>query len=315
MRFRSLGSMLLLFAATFGLVVTASADSIIFLGLRYTALGSAKLQLVNGALVVSNIGPSGSDGVLIALPSNTTLFDLEISPLGSASSMSLGSFLRQTSFEVGSSQPVWIVQSTDIGNAVATGFTVLPPWPSLTADYFLGGVLVGTEQIANGALFYTQDQETTHKSDYECCPEMHSGGLDGSVAFALDTPNGSTFFVDDVEVYGPATAFRGFSSVSMTAGGGITTFTIVGAQLRPPLACSVCSVSTIRSGGRHLFLATNDMYRYQLPTTSIFTGEPAEGRGGQEAATAVLESLATGYLSWPPERVFAGPSVDPPGRQ
>ena len=159
MRFRSLGSMLLLFAATFGLVVTASADSIIFLGLRYTALGSAKLQLVNGALVVSNIGPSGSDGVLIALPSNTTLFDLEISPLGSASSMSLGSFLRQTSFEVGSSQPVWIVQSTDIGNAVATGFTVLPPWPSLTADYFLGGVLVGTKQIVNGALFYTQSQE------------------------------------------------------------------------------------------------------------------------------------------------------------
>src|ERR1022692_155127 len=51
MPLRSLGSMLAAFAATFGLVATASAGSITFQGLQYTSLGSATLQVGAGTLV------------------------------------------------------------------------------------------------------------------------------------------------------------------------------------------------------------------------------------------------------------------------
>jgi len=68
-----LGGILLLlpFSTAVQGVQTQSGPTLEFYGISHTALGRAELELIDDALVVSNIGPGGLDGVFVDLNQST----------------------------------------------------------------------------------------------------------------------------------------------------------------------------------------------------------------------------------------------------
>lgn len=226
-RTTSLTKLAALCTVIFALVATVSADTVIFQGLEYSSVGNATLQIVNDTLVVSNIGPSGSDGVSLHFPSGTISSDIELAPFVN---MPVGSFLEHTTFGLGSDQPISTARSTAIeGGGVAATFTY-PGQETLNASFYLGGVLLGTEVVPNGGIFLQADPGITHR-------DVLSGGVvikgtDQEYGFNVFTPDDEMFVVDDYRLSAPAPSWlTGLSSASFTAGGGITSFTIVGEQL------------------------------------------------------------------------------------
>jgi hypothetical protein len=161
--------------------------------------------------------------------------------------MPTGSFFEDTSFGLGSNQPILTALTTAIGGgAVDTSFT-MPGQTTLDAAFFLAGNLIATEVIPNGGIFMQSLDEITHPNF--CCPLIVGGGVDQQVAFTVFTPDDETFLVDDYEVSAPAPlSFAGYSSLSFTAGGGITSFTIVGEQLQTVPEPNTFSMLTIGLG-------------------------------------------------------------------
>ena len=68
LRLKNIAATLAVCATTFLLSAVCNADQIHIFGLDHTSLGNAHLTVVDGSLVVSNIGFGGGDGVLVSLP-------------------------------------------------------------------------------------------------------------------------------------------------------------------------------------------------------------------------------------------------------
>lgn len=134
--------MVVLFAA-----IPASAGTINIFGLPNTSQGNATLNVVGGSLVVSNIGSSGDDGVLVTLPSQTTYFDAHFNPLA-PQSLNPGSVFQVTGLGTINgipNQTTATAQAVDMGSQWALNFNFSNITSGdLEAYYYLGGVLVAT---------------------------------------------------------------------------------------------------------------------------------------------------------------------------
>jgi hypothetical protein len=199
--------MLLMAAATFGLFGQARAATVTFLGLQYTSIGNATLQIVNGTLIVSNIGPTGADGVSVALPLNTSLWNPVINNLGAASGTPIDSFINLDSYTrfFGEDALVSSIHSTHVsntlfGNAVVSQFGRALS-QNVTANYFLGSSKVATEAISMGSVFasdfWPDDWDLSASRGFLT---LVDGSLSWLNAGNITSPSGSVFFADRMEV-------------------------------------------------------------------------------------------------------------------
>lgn len=125
----------------------ARADVITIFGLQHTSLGQATLQVVNGNLVVGNIGPSGNDGVRVDLPFLPNFHEW----IAQYASPINGTFRMTTTGVVNGTpnQTISTLTSTPTGN----GFLVAANFPNFqgpfVANYFLNGNLVLAEDLSS----------------------------------------------------------------------------------------------------------------------------------------------------------------------
>jgi hypothetical protein len=211
---RSIGLTVVLFVSTFGTVAEASAAPVNIFGLEHTALGGATLQVVSGTagdqLVVSNIGPSGADGVSVALPSNTTLWEAHINDLGNLGSYEPGSFLQITSIGTIDGVPNQIAatgRATNLGSQVGINFDLSTVSSApLKAEYFFNGSLIATEIVPNNPSVEWLAARWPFDGDLTVCPFIPRC-VDVSITWkgfgsgvSLTTPDDETFIVDTIEL-------------------------------------------------------------------------------------------------------------------
>ncbi len=60
---------------------SGGGDMVVFDGLTYIATGEAELEVTTAGLVVSNIGPSGDDGVRVERPAGLRSADVDVQPV------------------------------------------------------------------------------------------------------------------------------------------------------------------------------------------------------------------------------------------
>ena len=225
-----------LFVVTLLLVAACHADNVNIFGFDHTSLGNAKLAVDNGGLVVSNIGVGGGDGVLVNLPSTTTLWAAHINDVGQQSD---GSFFQMTGIGTINGQQNQVVStarvtSFDNGQQVDIGVnsSSVTSHPVL-AQYFLHGVLVGSELVNPETDWYGGRNNLSWHVDCQvpCIGPDHwpiSEEIDwlGQDVY-LKTPNLGQLLVDDMVLETTSTdiVFSGYSGASWTASG-ISTFTI-----------------------------------------------------------------------------------------
>ena len=155
-KLKSSGSALALFALSVVWPQHLNAGTIDIFGLPNTSLGSATLTAVGGTLVVSNIGPSGTDGVSVGLPTNTTSFDSVIANLGSASSTPTGSFVTLTGMGTVNGIPNQLISTTtatDLGSSLDLEYTSPVTSGGLFVQYYLDGNFFASEITPATSIF------------------------------------------------------------------------------------------------------------------------------------------------------------------
>jgi hypothetical protein len=140
-------------ALVIGVSLVAPARAVLIFGLEHTPVGNAALHVANGTLVVSNIGPSGNDGVFVTLPPGLALWRAQLEPLGSASSTADGSFLQLNGIGMINGiahQVVTKLRATDVGAQISFQFDLSAvSTGSVLANYFSNGTLLSTETVQN----------------------------------------------------------------------------------------------------------------------------------------------------------------------
>ena len=251
-KLKSSGSALALFALSVVWPQHLNAGTIDIFGLPNTSLGSATLTAVGGTLVVSNIGPSGTDGVSVGLPTNTTSFDSVIANLGSASSTPTGSFVTLTGMGTVNAIPNQLISTTtatDLGSSLDLEYTSPVTSGGLFVQYYLDGNFFASEitpatSIFTGILKWPSDLNLSLQ--FFClpgcvpppspppppCPWWFFVCWDSPVT--ITTPDNEVLPVDSIEITPTALSgtVGGFSSASLTAGGGISSLTILSEQVQ-----------------------------------------------------------------------------------
>ncbi|MGA2064178.1 MAG: PEP-CTERM sorting domain-containing protein [Thermoguttaceae bacterium] len=232
-------------------------------GLSYSPVGNATVALATAGtgVVVGNLGSAGQDGVSIGLSgaqgtAQTQSFSLDTS-LDLGGTPPTGAFLKQTAMAStlgGTNQLVSTITATQLAGgstSVAADFTPVSNAP-LTIDYFSGG--------PNGTLVYSEQAPGAGVATVSCIPPGNTvvsiygdnngswyqfwkwtGGVDGNLG-AVTTAGGTVLpagdninFIDFLATPTASGAALGpYSSFNLTAGGGISSFTVSGETVATP---------------------------------------------------------------------------------
>jgi hypothetical protein len=247
-------------ACLWGAVSSAQVGSpITAFGLSYSPVGNASVALATAGtgIVVGNLGSAGQDGVSINLSGvqgTAQSFSLDTS-LDLGGTPPTGAFLQQTAMAGSTNQLVSTITATQLpgGSAsLAADFTPVSNSP-LTINYFSGG--------PNGTLVYSEQASGAGAAAISCAAgsarwtayvdfwpfnplDNWSAGFDsGPTAFQAITTAGGTVlpasdninFVDFLATPTASGAALGpYSSVNLTAGGGISSFTVTGEVTATP---------------------------------------------------------------------------------
>ena len=235
LRLKNIVATLAICATTFLLSAVCNADQVHIFGLDHTSLGNAHLTVVDGSLVVSNIGFGGGDGVLVSLPSNTTLWGAHINDVGIQAD---GSFFQMTGLGTVNGMQNQIVSTARMtsfeGGSLYTLDTDLSAVTShpVLAQYFLRGILVGAELVDPAPVFLCNNCNNTSFSvdcEFPCFGPEHliTYGIDWNNPAFLTTPSGAHFSADllELETTTLDATFGGYSGASWTASE-ISSFTI-----------------------------------------------------------------------------------------
>ena len=229
LRRKSIAEMFAVCLTTFLLSAVCNADQVHIFGLDHTSLGNAHLTVVDGSLVVSNIGFGGGDGVLVSLPSNTTLWGAHINDVGIQAD---GSFFQMTGLGTVNGMQNQIVSTARMTSFEGGSFYTLDTdlsavtSHSVLAQYFLGGVLVGAELVDPASVFTCGGCNNT---SFHVDSFLHgiTYDIDWNNPAFLTTPSGGHFSADllELETTTLDATFGGYSGASWTASG-IPSFTI-----------------------------------------------------------------------------------------
>lgn len=207
-------------------------------GFDHTPIGGAILT-PNGttSLEVANLGSSGNDGVAIdvsTIPNDQYFWGATLKDLGPASTHSPGSFVQMSNLGSVNGVPNQLVS---VGRAQTVGanvdlsvdFSHVTAGP-LRIEYRLGGMLV-TDEIVPASSFsgmMAAGFPTGFYFDWVGFPPLPTLKMVYPDTQALLTPGGAVVLADNFDVFADAltvTVGR-HSSVSMAAGGDISSFTI-----------------------------------------------------------------------------------------
>lgn len=123
----------------------ASADEVVIFGRTHTSIGAATLAVVEEKLVVSNMGPSGEDGVAIDVAGELLgqALEFEFDDPGDLPAEAFLDFASQGTVDGMEDQPVGSLRGEH--SEVTMDLNGLTP-SSVTAYYFASGDLIGTEE-------------------------------------------------------------------------------------------------------------------------------------------------------------------------
>jgi hypothetical protein len=245
----------------------ALADSMADFGVQYNSLGNATLSsTASGGVQVSNIGSTGSDGVQLMPLSGAspwaTNFYLDTSiDTGSAP---VGSYYEETNYGPisGGTAPVvsslTVTQQSD-GVTLSADFPDSPSGQLITIDYYSGGpdgTLVHTETTGQTGFGITvrkaggYEPDTTQSDwNYYNWPNVCTQAYDSFSSFGDVTTVGGTVLpeTDDIDFIHMIAqtnlpmepASLDDSSITITGGGGLTSFAITGEALMVPEPASI----------------------------------------------------------------------------
>ena len=224
-------------------------------GLMHTSLGNATLTQSGTGIVVGNLGSAGQDGVAITPPAQTSgqnfALDVSIADLGAVAN---GSYIQQTAFSGnpgGTNSVVSTLTATQVSSSSVSLTADFSPVSNglLTINYYTGG--------PTGTLVYSEQYiGTTPQIDVSIYPNsiytdrtgpwydvtQWTGGWDfeGGGRQPFLTAGGvvlpASDNIDFVDILAPPTtaAAAPYSSVSLTAGGGIGSFAITNESVSVP---------------------------------------------------------------------------------
>jgi hypothetical protein len=214
-------------------------------GLSHSAVGAATLTLNStGTLTVGNLGSTGQDGVSVDIAAalgagHSFLWDGAID----TGPRSTGSFTQWTdigSISGGADQVLDTLRETELASddfELTSDFSPISNGQPLTINYYTGGInghVVLSEQFAGTS-------PTLHFSNtiITRMQGQDGGGVDtGGSGFQVTTPAGVLLPLSDgidfVDIVPPSNVTPQPSNVELTAGGGITSFTITGEVLELP---------------------------------------------------------------------------------
>ena len=169
--------------------VITQGQTLSYAGLSHTALGQATLtEATDGALLVSNIGSSGQDGVSVALPSDLTAWEAHWQPLDPLDALPVGAYVREALIGTGNGVVNGVLGTLQVTKAGTSNHVVSADFSPLgastyTVQAYRQGVLVAQATNQPGAALAAAGGGLESAGfEVSCCPLRWRGWLDWGTA-------------------------------------------------------------------------------------------------------------------------------------
>ena len=196
--------------------VITQGQTLSYAGLPHTALGQATLmEATDGALLVSNIGSSGQDGVSVALPSDLTAWEAHWQPLDPLDALPVGAYVREALIGTGNGVVNGVLGTLQVTKAGTSNHVVSADFSPLgastyTVQAYRQGVLVAQATNQPGAaLAAAVGGLESAGFEVSCCPLRWRGWLDWGTAGTSLSVAGTTVSCDNLYITPEGVSFTG----------------------------------------------------------------------------------------------------------